>query len=75
MAKKKPKDKKKSPITVTASKAEYLEAGTALGWLSMWACAAFSMEPTLENAKCVYRMAEARAQDARTAIEFAEMWD
>ena len=72
MTKKKTKDKK---ITVKASKAEYIEAGTALGWLSMWACAAFSMEPTLENAKCVYRMAEARAQDARTAIEFAEMWD
>ena len=75
MTKKKPKDRKKGSITVTASKVDFTEAGTGIGLLCLWACSAFSMPPTLANMKAVYALAQTRAQDAVTAGEFAKLWD
>lgn len=71
------KKKKNNPdeITVSATLDAYREAGTGIAFLCLWACSAFSMEPTLENAQAIYRMAQERAQDARTAVAFAGMWD
>lgn len=62
-------------ITVSATLDAYREAGTGIGLLCLWACSAFSMEPTLENAKAMYALAQTRARDARTAGEFAKLWD
>ena len=75
MTKKKPKHRKKSPITVKASKAEYLEAGTGIGLLCAWACSSFGMSPTLANMKAVYALAQTRARDATVAGAFAKLWD
>ena len=72
---KKPSKKKGSKITVTASKAEYIEAGTGIGLLCLWACSAFSMPPTLANMQAVYALAQTRAKDAGAAVEFSKLWD
>jgi hypothetical protein len=62
-------------VTVTASKADFTEAGTGIGLLCLWACSAFDMPPTLENAKAMYALAQTRARDAATACAFAKLWD
>lgn len=75
MTKKKPKDKKKGSITVKATRDDFTEAGTGIGLLCLWACSSFDMPPTLANMKAVYALAQTRARDARTAGEFAKLWD
>ena len=71
MSKKKAKGKKPDVMTVTATPTEYRESGFACAQLALWACEAFSMEPTAENARCLYRLAWERAGEHMQMERFA----
>lgn len=58
-------------IKVTATPTEYRESGLACALLALWACDAFSMEQTTENARCMYRLAWQRAGEIMQAEAFA----
>lgn len=66
------KAKSKGEITVTASPRDYAEAGACCSTLALWACSAFSMEPTAENARAIYALAWSRAGEHVEVERFAK---
>lgn len=71
MGKKKAKGKKPDLVTVTATPSEYRESALCCAQLALWACDAFGMEQTAENARCMYRLAWSRADEHVQAEAFA----
>ena len=72
MSKKKTKGKGKGKaITVKATPTEFRESGFACAQLALWACEAFSLPQTAENASMMYRLAWSRADDHMQMERFA----
>ena len=66
------KAKPKKAIKVKVSKREYDESAACAAMLASWACAAFNMEPTPTNMRCIYRLAWTRAGEHVAMAEFIE---
>ena len=60
---KKAKDKKHGKVVLKATPGEYRESALACAQLALWACDAFSLEQTAENAQAMYRLAWSHAKD------------
>lgn len=64
------KSKPKKAVKVKATRAEYEASGYACAMLALWACDAFSLPQTAENARALYRLAWSRADEHMQAKAF-----